>query len=238
MGEIGYLSLSGVILLLWFIKNHCADKKVWMILTICVLISTALLWEVTRRSAILINVSLVLFYIAWLEKQAESNKSLIIPGIITGLLLSTRSIVIIPIFMCWSFYFLRERKWKQFFVIAISSTLGFISTLLPFLLWDYHLFMQYNPVTLPSSFVPVPIIAFFVICSVAAGFFIKNLHELFFYNGLLIFGVVASYFIYKVNEMGFNTAYIKSQADISYFILALPFFFVTLYKENDRGLHI
>ena len=236
VGEIGYLSLSGVILLLCFITKHFTHKKVWLILTILLVISTALIWEVTVRSANLINVSLILFYIAWLKKQVESEKSLIIPGIIGGLLLSTRAIVIIPISVCWAFYFLRERKWNQFFTIAIFSALGFIFTLLPFLLWDYHLFMQYNPVTLQSSFVPLPITALFVIGSFAAGFFVKNQRELFFYSGLLIFGVVSIYFTYKVNELGFTMAYIKSQADISYFILSLPFLFVSLYVSHDKKI--
>jgi hypothetical protein len=236
--QIGYLSLVGWLLtLLYMLRNKNASVNTRTAVVFLALISTSLIWELTTRSTMLINGILVFMYTDFLLKRKSfSNKDLIIAGIAGGLLLSTRSLAVIPYIMVFTFLFLKEKKWKELFTIGLIIVSTFLLTLVPFILWDYRLFMKYNPITLQGSFLPDIILVGYMIACFIAGLLIKSKESINFFCGLMLFGVVAIYFIDKGITVG-PAAYMDNIIDISYFIFAMPYLFASVLQWGAKEVH-
>ncbi len=236
MHQIGYFSLAGLFVLLYFIFRQKADIKEKASITMLVLLSTSVIWELTTRSTMLVNSSLILVYAWWLLSIKVFNvKNLIIGGIAGGLLLSTRSLVLIPLVVIYSNLFLKERKWKEALILGTVLTITFILTLLPFALWDYKLFILYNPLTLQGDFLPGPVIPIFMLLCLIVGLFIKVRANIYFYCGLMLFLIMAIYFVYRMITVD-ASAFMEDKIDISYFIFSMPFLFAALFGKADNSV--
>lgn len=161
-----------------------------------------------------------------------NTKNLIIAGIVGGLLFSTRSLVLIPLVVIYSNLFLKKRKWKEVFILGGALIVTFVLTLLPFALWDYKLFILYNPLTLQGDFLPATVIPIFMLLCLIVGLFIKYQSNLYFYCGLMLFLIMAIYFVYRMITVSPN-AFMEDKIDISYFIFSMPFLFAALLPEKD-----
>jgi hypothetical protein len=207
LGEIGYFSLSGFILLIYFIIKYFDTNQNRIIVLSLFLFSISIFWELSVRSAILINSSLVLVYINWISaKSLKSIKELALIGFIAGLLISTRGLVVIPFAVCYSYLFLKPGNWKGLFVSGVSAVLGFIITILPLIIWDYKLFLQFNPITLQAEFIPFSAFLLFIIGSILAGFICKNMFQVYLSIGIILFITVSTYFIYNTYLFGIDKA--------------------------------
>lgn len=239
MHQIGYFSLLGLVLMLIFIFRQKVDIRSKATVVFISLASASVIWELTTRSTILINSCLILFYVWWLLNIKTFNtKNLIWAGIFGGLLLSTRGLAILPLIIIYSKLFLKERKWKEVMIIGSALTITFALTLLPFALWDYSLFVKYNPFTLQEQhFLPGYVIAIVLLLCLGLGLSIKNRFNIYLYSGLMLFLTVAAYFVYMIITEG-SAAFMSSRIDISYFIFSMPFLFAALLKGPDQDLAI
>jgi len=230
--EIGYFSLSGLILLVFFVSK--SDKNKVFILSFLIS-SLIIVWEILTRSAVLINGAIILIYFFYLEKINFANlKQLVLWGILGGIVFSTRTVFVITFILSF-IYFLRIKKinFLQTTIFGFSFVISFILTFLPFCLPFGSQFWEINPFIIQSSFlIPPSYIFLFITLAIIFSFFTHTVHDYFFYNGLVLFLTFFIYIMYHSVKSGFMTAYLESYFDVSYFILAIPFILFSLHTNS------
>ena len=112
--------------------------------------------------------------------------------------------------------------------MMLSITFGFVSTLIPLVIWDATLFMQYNPITLQAGFLPFWLLLLFIFSSIFIGLKVKSLVELYRILGIFIFVVVSAAWIKVIIASGFKHALLLNGFDISYFLFAVPFLLMAI----------
>ena len=226
IGELGWFSVMGIILFFVFLRYSKTSKlnsTTGLLLSIS---SVFYLWEVVSRSNIFLNSSLVLFVLYYyLKIEKLNNKNTLIAGLLIGLSISTRNVLVIP-FVIAFMYQLKNNliKPKQFLLLGLISILTFVITFLPFVYNHFENFKIMNPFLIQSSvLVPFEYTLFFIIMAFTAGFFCKSIKDIYFFSGLILFTSIIIYFLYHINLVGFQNTFFCSDADISYFILCIPF---------------
>ena len=235
IGEIGYLSLTGIISFVWYTLRFYKNNQIVFILTVLLSTSPSFLWELSVRSTLVVNMVLLLFYFSYLEKIDHADWKKILPaGIIGGLFLSTRGIIAIPILFYTAYAWLRKKEYVGWIKMMIYLVSGFILTLLPFIIWDASLFMQYNPITLQAGFLPSWLLFLFVVSSVMIGTKIKSLSQLYCTLGVFIFIIISAAWIKVIISSGFKHALLLNGFDISYFLLAVPFLLLGIPDKKEN----
>ncbi|PIS45085.1 MAG: hypothetical protein COT22_07115, partial [Ignavibacteria bacterium CG08_land_8_20_14_0_20_37_9] len=107
-------------------------------------------------------------------------------------------------------------------------------SLLPFYLWNAETFMNKGPFAVQTIYLPVWIYFIFPLLVLYAGWMIADFQELLFASGVLTFLLVSISFIMTIGDVGMYQAYSNSRFDISYYILSIPFFILSLkeYKVD------
>jgi hypothetical protein len=230
LGEIGYLSLSGLLVMLVGMNYYFKDDYKRKTAAIFLLVSSvAILWEMVARSTILINSALILLYLMWMvSNENHSWKQYAIMGVVGGLLLSTRGIYVIPIILCGAYCFLKPRRFKEMMAYGCSLMAVFIITFVPFFLWDQQLFIKYNPFTLQGDIIGRYLAVALIMISVMVGVLVKTEAQLYLGTGLMLYGAAFIYFINRLITCGFNPEFLQNNVDISYFIMALPFLLLSI----------
>ena len=153
LGEMGWFSVMGIILFYILLKYAKTSKLNLTIGLILISSSVFYLWEVTSRSNIFINSSLVLFVLYYyLSREKLDTKNIFSAGLLIGLSLSTRNVLIIP-FITAFVYQLKKRlvNPKQFIVLGFISISTFVVTFIPFVYNHYEDFKIMNPFIIQSS---------------------------------------------------------------------------------------
>ncbi len=241
-GELGYFSLMGLITLVLILKYAKLDVKSILSGTILLMFSAFYVWETISRSNIFLNSNLVLFAILFFSKSLNMNKNkhILLNGIIVGLLLSTRNVLIIP-FVILFLYALKCKIYSFIDTIKISVIilLSFGLTFAPFVLNHWDDFKEMNPFIIQSSFLmPTWLSITCVFLSISTVLFIKSFRDVIYFSGLYLFITIVIYLFYQTVTVGFENAIYHSKADISYLILSLPFFlFYILSNETETIKH-
>ena len=235
IGELGLFSFLGITTFVLVIKNINKSFEYTSISLLFIATSLFYVWEICARSNIFINGSLILFSILFFfKKYKKTINSNLIFGIIIGLLLSTRNVFVIPYIITFV-YALRTKKIdvKNTFYLGIITLFTFILTFLPFV-WDHFSdFKVMNPFIVQSSFlVPFKYTLLFIFSAFCLSFLCKKEEDVYFYSGLSLFLTILFYFGLVVFNNSFNAAYYESKADISYFILCLPFFIYHIFLNE------
>lgn len=221
IGELGYFSLLGIVIfyiLLRSTKTNIVEQSNSILLILC---SLFYLWEVTCRSNLFLNSTLILFVLVYYFK----NKNLLFSAILIGLSLSTRNVLVIP-FIISFIYELKNKSIniKQLTIMGVISLLTFGLTFLPFVFNHLEDFKLVNPFIIQSSaLMPFELTLIFIGLAFGFGLLCKNELDIYFYSGLLLFLTIVGYYIYHFSISGFYNSFFNSVADISYFILCLPF---------------
>jgi hypothetical protein len=242
IGELGFLSIMGSLVFL-LILNYLKSPNYLKVTTILLMLSsTFYLWEVTCRSNVFLNASLIVFSIVYFFKTMENklNKvNLIAIGIIIGLLLSTRNVFVIPYIV----FFLYTLKFnlisiKNTIIIGLIAIITFFATFLPFIYNHSEEFKIINPFIIQSTYLmPFSYTVFCVILAFLSFFIFKNKNDVFFYSGIILFITVIIHYIHLIGVSSFNEAFFESRADISYFILSAPFLLIHfILEENVKKL--
>ncbi|MFC1681250.1 hypothetical protein ACFL1S_05625 [Pseudomonadota bacterium] len=237
IGEIGWMTVLAMAGLAWILVKRSNSIKPVVILLLLLSTAPATLWELSTRSTILVNMTMVIIFLTWLEYSKDSSiRNQIITGLIGGLILSTRGFAAIPMLAFFTFAYIRTGRIAEFFIRGSALAVGFLITLLPFLFWEFDSFMQYNPIVLQAGFLNLPLLIIFFFSAVIIG--LKSADSCSFYRNLSLFLVVviSAAFILTILEHGWNTAFHQNTFDISYYILALPFLIMacpTLKQEQQ-----
>ena len=160
-----------------------------------------------------------------------------IHSIIFGLLLSTRNVLIIP-FIVLFLYILKNKIYSlsDFLKISVIILITFAVTFLPFVINHFQSFLKINPFIIQSSFLMPSWLSFGCIIMTSISFYlVKQKDEIFFFSGFFLFLTILIYFFYQILMNGFQNTLFGSKADISYFILCVPFLLYFLLKENRKN---
>jgi hypothetical protein len=233
LNEIGFYSMTGLGLMLFFIYNQKWTETKKSFVICMALASPAFFWEFYSRSTIVVNVMLLLMYITWVPGLDRDKKwNVFFIGTLGGFLLSTRGLAIIPLTFCYAFVFLKKPNPTQLFILGCSFVGTFVLTLLPFVLWDFELFLQYNPMTLQSDYLPKWFLVLVILASVALGIVINTPRTLLFAISVTLFVAISFSSVGRVIQYGFQDAFHGSIMDISYLIFVLPFL-VMIFGEEE-----
>lgn len=233
MGNVGYLEVFGLLLFVLIIINNSQYRKELLTKIVLLFLSLPIYYELMVRSELLTNITLYLAVVipiySVLSKQ--ENKLVFISGaVIMGMLLSTRLIIGLLLFLFLIFLFRNDLK--KFFLFGIISFTVFVFTLLPFYLWDSEYFITKGPFSVQLIYLPVWAMVLFLILLIYAGTIISSLREYFFASGLILFSMTLTSYIITIKNYGLNNALLNDYFDISYFIFALPFFILSLAEEK------
>ncbi|MDB5258604.1 MAG: hypothetical protein JWM14_3299 [Chitinophagaceae bacterium] len=238
IGELGLFSLLGIALFVWL--SHFNRQVIAHGLVLFLFIATSLFyfWEICSRSNIFANGAMVLLSVFYFFKYYKpSVKQNILFGLAIGLLLSTRNVFVIS-YLIMVLYALRIKKIDLLHtvILGVISCIVFVGTFLPFV-WNHtEDFLSMNPFIIQSSFLmPFKYTLLFVFLSIAFSFFCKEERDVYFYIGVNLFLTILFYFFYTAIHTTFYEALIQSRADISYFILCVPFFMLYLFFDVKRN---
>ena len=236
LGEIGLFSIVGFIIFsIYLRKNNCRYNSATGILILVT--SLALLWEIITRSTIFTNSILFLISLNWFLNINLKNKSqLISSAIIAGLLLSTRTIFIIPLAI-YSIYNLKNKieNFKTLFGWTLFIFLSFLSTLLPFVRFYFEDFLQLNPFTVQSEqLLPIYYFPLLILFAIYLGYISKNKQAVIFNTGIGFLITFIIYFCHVAFNDGIANSFFNSKADISYSLFSLPFFIDKYIKSLKK----
>lgn len=233
--ELGFYSLLGIVAFYGLLHYSKVPEHLKTIGILLILTSVFYLWEVVSRSNVFINAVLILFSVVYILRQEKFNsKNILISGVFTGLLLSTRNVFIIPYIITFLFL-LRTKKINLPQVLKLGSIafLFFILTFLPVVIGHFDDFLIMNPFIVQSTFlIPFEYTLGFILIAVLLSLACKTNGDVFFYSGLTLFLSILIYFLYHIILSGFEAAYFESRVDISYFILCVPFVVYFLLKSE------
>jgi hypothetical protein len=225
--ELGYFSILGIIVFLFLLKYTSKPTHIQSFYLLLVMLSTFMLWEVVCRSNVFLNGCLVLFSLVFFFRSLENNRPnyFLWNGLFIGLMLSTRNVFIIPYIITFLFALKQNRiSLRNTFYVGIIATIIFAATFIPFVFNHFDDFKKMNPFKIQSSFLmPTAYSVVCVLFSTTTFFVLKRKNDVYFYSGLLLFMTIIVYFVYLIKENNFEETFFNSRADISYFILCIPF---------------
>lgn len=237
-GELGWLSIIGILLFLGFLKyskTNDLNTTAGLILIIC---SVFCWWEIVSRSNIFLNSTLVLFVLFYyLNIEKLEPKTILIAGFLMGLVISTRNVLVIPLIIAFVYQLKKQLiKPSQLLLLGIVTASTFCATFLPFVYNHIEAFRTINPFIIQSTaLVPFQYTLLFLFFAFISGLFCKSNYEIYFYSGLVLFVSINIYFTYHISLVGFQKTFFESEADISYFILCVPFcLFDILSTKNNN----
>lgn len=237
LGEIGYLSLAGILILAIFLRKFLSTQNSVGALVILFL-SVSVFWEISTRSTILINGILFMVYLFWLGKvNFEDTKQYWLSAIIGGLLLSTRTIFALAL-VIYVVYLFKSKEVALKTLITWSLIIAgvLLLTFLPLLVFYTPEFLIRNPFNVQTDHLfPFNISVIFIALSMIAGFICSRKQDLVFYIASIFVIVLITYFYLCIQRYGFTDAYFKSGIDLSYMLFAFPFLLYFSFS-NDSSL--
>ncbi len=245
--EIGYFSIAGFLFLAFLLVRIFKDMPgAVMFCLMSLFFSLPFQWEVFTRSTLFVNAVLMVGVAHYYYQCKWTNRhQLLIGGLMGGLLLSTRSIAVIP-FAVSLIMVLRTKplgRNRSFFLLAITAVV-FILTLLPLYLWHPAEFCRYNPILVQNLVLPAWWLGgIFLLCACVAGWFSRTFFAGIAWSGILLFLIVMCSFIMTIFRLDFTRAFFESRFDISYFIISLPLLIIAqqqailMVRMQKNGKH-
>ncbi len=226
LGDVGLLLIAGF-LLMGLVMVRIAHRSAAAGIALLV-VSPAFLYEIATRSGITTNMILVMAYLMLAERVVNRNsyRSIFLIGLLGGLVLSTRGVVLL-VFLAYFSYLMQNNKAVGFAILS-GWLLSFTATIVPFMLWDFDRFWTYGPFPhqLALTHLNGWIITALVITAFWFGQTLRTWQGVFEICGWLLFFGVTTSFGLTVSEHGWATAIMDSRFDISYFCFSLPLLIV------------
>lgn len=227
-GEIGYFSLAGVLVFAYLLRNHIRSEQDRIILLVALLLSPAVAYGILCRSTLFVNSVLVLLYVLTVSgMQPDTGWKEGISAFFAGLLLSTRSIVLVVLLPFLVFLGVQRAGWRRIVLWGAWAAAGCAASFLPVIFFP-GFFPDNNPVAVQSIFLPswIPALVLLTMCLLASRY--RSIHSLIAASGLAIFALSAIHILLVIHEYGYQPAIFHDGADISYLNLALPFVFFAM----------
>ncbi len=239
IGELSILSCLGYCIMVFLIYKKLKSNQNSVFLLFFLFTSVYLIWEIVTRSNIFtFSVFIVLILNETSGLNNKSKTKFIISAILTGLLLSTRSVFILAyIIFFLSSLFNKEVSFKKISLFILIAFISFNITFLPLIILFKNEFFVMNPFIIQSSFlVPKFYVIIFILISILLSIKVKNGDDKFFYSGLSLFISILIYSSYHIVKFGFENSFVNSKIDISYFIFSIPFLILFLVKNKQHTI--
>ena len=229
LGDLGFLQIFSFLIFAVLVYLRHGEQAAHRFRCIILLISAPVfLYEVMVRSELFSNMVVVMLYLAVLEMVGRKMSfiALVSLGLVGGLLLSTRGIVLLIYVLVLGYFLKRRVVTHGLFFVSICA--GFLVSLLPFLIWDWSQFMDSGPFSKQLSFLPIWLLALSIGCCVFCALKIGSLRKVYSAVSFTLFAVVLVAFVTKVLDYGWHEAVFGDGFDISYFAFAVPFLLISL----------
>ena len=244
LGEIGWLSVIGIVFFLLFFRKKIAQLDYLKILIFTIL-SIAVWYEVLVRSTIFTNSAILLSFLYLIRNYTYKNhKAILLTAILAGVLLSTRMVF----GLCYAIYLIhglrtKQLSWTQAISWGAVCIITFLLTLAPFYFLFPGDFWVQNPFNIQGTFLIQPYWQpVFLVMAIALGFFCKSNKNLIFNYGLILFSVIMIYIGTHLFEMMPDGIFLHLERfwnggiDISYLLFSLPFFIMHTYSMDSTKL--
>ncbi len=237
IGELGLFTLFGFFTLSIFLylKSTIQNANIGLFILI---VSVAIVWELVARSTIFTNGALFLLGMHWfLVIDFKNRKNLILSALLAVLLLSTRTIFVIPL-VIFGFYKLKlnRNNFKGLLIWSLFIILFLALTFVPFIIYYPEFFWQTNPFTVQSEqLLPVYFTPILILLSAFFGWISKKGIDVIFFSGVGFVLTFVIYFIYVASITTLYDALFKSAADISYLLFSVPFLLYTFTISNKAA---
>lgn len=237
MGNVG-LSIFAVIGLFIYTINKTRGMQVALAATLLLILSPTCWYEIAVRSDLITNILLVTIIVEWLMYyQISLSKRTVSLAILSGLLLSTRLVAVIPLAVIYGYEFL-TMGWKKQSIFLGISLLTFGLTLVPFLLWEGStlFFFEYNPFVLQTRQGSGYSLLIFTTIAVSITLYMKEDRRmrLTITGGLLTCLVTIAFFEKMWAENLWNELF-SPTFDITYLSMALPFYLVEIASSCKKS---
>jgi len=221
--EIGYFSLTGIIVFLLTLQRHTNNERERILILLALVLSPAAAYEILCRSTLFLNSALVLLYVYTVRRvDLDKTRNLCLSALVFGLLLSTRSIVLVLLLPFLLFLGLHRKGIGSLLLWGAWSAAGVTVTFLPVMFFP-GFFPANNPIAVQNIFLPswIPALALLGMCFLAARR--RVLYVLVTGSGVTIFLLVCLHIALVMNSYGFYATIFQDGADITYLTLSLPF---------------
>lgn len=230
LGNVG-LSIFVVLIAFVLTMHYCHSSKAALMVTVLLGISPAVWYEVAVRSDLITNMLLVAIIVQWLvHKDVKLMHSPLVLGVISGLVLSTRLIALIPLCVLYGYEFLHI-GWKKQLLFLLTTIATFTLTFLPFVFWNGStlLFFEYSPFVLQTRQGSWVVLLLFALIAVATTCIMQGKTSyVFAATGLLLTILVVMSFVEKMWQLNLWNGLFSSAFDITYLSTALPYYIIHL----------
>lgn len=230
--EFSYITIIGLIVFYGILKHKGVSKRTATLFVLFISSSLYVFWESISRSNIFFNGTLILIVTLYFLNFDNSKKAILYKGVLIGLVLSTRNVYIIVFAIAFIYSFLNKKyQIIELFQIACITIFTFVITFLPFVYNHFVDFLIMNPFIIQSSaLMPTKFSFFCIMFSILIALNVKSKEDVIFYAGVILFLTILLYFSYTLYITDFKTTFFNSRADISYFILCVPFLYYYYFK--------
>ncbi len=238
LGNLGFIEALGILVFgLAILKLGRPGAQTASTQLIVLLLLPTTYYEIVTRSELFFNMSIILALIIIARDLLDVRKvdiRFIGLAVLFGLALSTRSVVGLVYAMFVAFRFGKENVRNGFlFSLMVIGVFGL--TLVPFMVWDLHAFRAHGPLAIQLAYVSTGTILGAIVLAVLLGLAAKNVEDVLYYSGIVLFGIVLLAFVTRAAEVGFQVAVFKHGFDIGYFIFSVPFLVSVLRIEPQIG---
>ncbi|NOY38047.1 MAG: hypothetical protein GXO83_10805 [Chlorobi bacterium] len=237
LGDIGFLQSFSLLFFAFVLFRTLRTWQARLLGILLLIFSISFLWEMYVKSDLMSNFILLMGFVIFLHEKNKTHGLYkpLVSGILTGLLLLTRIVAIIPLTILFIQPFLqsslRKRLW---FFLSIFTTAIVLSLLLIRLCPDYDTFIHYNPLLLQNKQLPFIISFLFILLPFFFFKKYKTLNHILSYCILFLSLPVFSAFTISLVKYGFNNIVYESAFDISYFNILMPFLIYSISEDIDK----
>lgn len=233
IGELGLYALSGFVLFIGLLYRYVRDVRTRLSVLALLVASPAFAWEMIARSTLIVNSVLVLGFILFVYGRDDTAERRIAgSAVLFGLLLSTRSIMLIALAPAIPWYIDQGVGIRRLLTWGIIAAVVFLMTFSPMLGFDSFLHGGLNPFQVQAKFFPTwfPILVLTGCIAYAAlrpGF---RSHMITASVGMTV--LTAGYVLMEAADHGMRDVLFADRADISYLLLVFPFVLFSMIDEN------
>ncbi len=231
LGNTGLLEAAGILLfgISALILSGRDSQRAKMQLMIMMLLPTTY-YELVTRSELLFNMSLIAVLMLVADERVDPSKrdsNFFFTAILLGLALSTRSIVALLYSPYVVFKFLKKSLFNGL-IFSLTVIAVFFATFLPFIIWNSREFMLDGPFAVQFGYVPFWMMGVSLVLSIVIGLSSKDIEDIFFYAGILLFLLVLWAFVARVVDVGWQGVFLRNRFDVGYFIFCVPYLVLSI----------
>ena len=235
LGDLGFFQIFSFLTFAVLVHLRHRQKSINRFRLIFLLVASPIfLYEIVVRSDLISNMVMVMLYLAIFEvfSRRVGHIALYFLGIIGGLLLSTRGIVLLIYIPVFGYFFRRQIISPGLFPLSIF--VGFFLPLVPFLIWDWTRFISFGPLSIQLSQIPDWLLILSIASCLYCGLTIRSLKRIYSSVSFILFGVTCVAFVITVFDYGWYQSVLRDGFDISYFCFALPFLLIS-FDFPEKG---